>query len=349
MALNQIPYTNVHELNIDWMLEQLKDFDRRLSEIEDYGDEIAALQSAVRSLETALQQLKTTTQNSLLRLNERCTALEDNDDLLQRSIDLLYQSVAQDISDIVSQFDAINASLRVLRAYNDTSNTVILSEAKAYTRKKVQELLEYFLEPKMIYVTNPWTNEIVTIQEFINYLYDLLHYAGLTCFEFEALNLTCQAFDDLGLTAEEFDNYGRWAMFFRNAYVTRAEVQEMLEDYATLEDIEDMATKEDLEHYATLNDIRVIDPCTGILGDMQTALISLAALHQNNVTVDQFEAMELDCTTFDSLDLTAFVFDFHGLITFINLNYIAATTGITAEQWAAIVVGQSGQLFTTVF
>lgn len=349
MALNQIPYTNVHELNLDWILQKLQEFEARLEAIEDYGDEIAELQTQVANLKTALNALKSTVNASLTALNARCTALEDEDDKLKASIEALYTSVNAQIASITAQFDAINTALRALRTYNDTSNTVILNEAKAYTQEKVRELLEYFSDPHSIYVTNPWTNSICTIQEFIDYLYNLLHFAGMTCDEFDALGLTCAEFDAIGLTCEEFDNYGRWAIFFRKAYVTTPELMQILENYAKLADIADMATIEMLEHYATLNDIKVVNPVTGVYGSIQDAILSLAALHQNGLTCTQFDSMDLTATELDAIEFTAFNFDFFGLYTFLSAGTLAGvTTGITATQWANIVVGEGGQLFTTV-
>lgn len=348
MSLNQIPYTNVHELNLDWILAKLQDFESRLEEIEDYGDDIATLKSAVSTLETALTTLKGTTTSSLATLNARCTALENEDDKIHLSINALYSSVADDIADITNQFDAINSSITALRAYNDSSNTVVLTESKAYTLEKVKELLEYFSDPKSIYVTNPWTNSIVTIQEFIDYLYDLLHFAGLTASEFDALGLTVDDFDSLGISAEEFDNYGKWVLFFKAGYVTATELETMLSAYAKKSDLTDMATKTDLEHYATLNDVKVVNPVTGILGSIQTAINSLASLHQNGVTVDLFDSLELTASEFDALEMTAYNFDFNGLIMLYQLGIIPTPmTGITAEQWQNIVVADSGALYTT--
>lgn len=348
MALNQLPYSNVHELNLDWILKKLQDFETELAEIEDYGEDISNLQSAVSTLETNLSNLKSSVTSSLTALNSRCTDLEDMDDTLQTSIDSLYASVESSISDITDQYDAINAALTALRSYNDSSNLVTLNSAKAYTNEKIAALLSYFEDPGTVYVTNPWTAEIQTIQDFVNYLYSLLNFAGLSAEEFDALGLTATEFDSLGLTAQQFDMYGKWAMFFSHAYVTSSELTEILANYATQNDISDMATTEDLEDYATLTDVKVIDPTTGINGDVQTALINLAALMQNNLTATQFDDMELTATEFDSLEITAFAFDFYGYITFINAGSIDAVTGITANQWANIVVNSSGQLFTTV-
>jgi chaperonin cofactor prefoldin len=344
MALNQIPYTNVHELNLDWILKKLQEFEARLEAIENYDDEIEALRTAVHNLETSLSSLKTTVNSSLTALNARCTALENKDDEIMKRLSDLWTRVNSELTSVRNEFAAFQAALTALRAYNDSSNQLVLHESKEYTDRKITALLDYFEDPGLVYVVNPWTREVQTLQEFIDTLPDMFNVAGFTCSEFDALGLTCSTFDGLGLTCLEFDQLGKFALFLHGSYVTPDD----LTAYAKLTDLEPYATKTELEHYATLNDIKVINPCTGLLGSAQDAFISLASLHQNNVTADQFDSMNLTCSIFDSLNITAFEFDFYGLIKFIDGGYISQLSGITATQYQNIMIGAGGQLFTTL-
>lgn len=344
MALNQIPYTNVHELNLDWIIKKLQEFEARLEAIENYDDEIEALRTAVHNLETSLSSFKSTVNSSLTALNVRCTALENKDDEILESLADLWSKVNTELTSVRNEFEAFQSALTALRAYNDSSNQIVLRDSKDYTDRKIAALLDYFEDPGMVYVVNPWTREIQTLQDFINTLPEMFNVAGFTCSEFDALGLTCNTFDSLGLICLEFDQFGKFALFLHGSYVTPDD----LTVYAKLTDLEPYATKTELEHYATLNDIKVINPCTGLIGSAQEAFISLAALHQNNVTATQFDSMDLTCTIFDGLNITTFEFDFYGLIKFINGGYITALTGITATQWNNIMVGAGGQLFTTL-
>lgn len=344
MALTQIPYTNVHELNLDCILAKLQEFEHRLELIENYDDQISDLYSKVQELKSAVLTLK----NSYTALNARCTKLEDDLDHTNESMQLIYSELLFKIQEALNKYNALDSSISALRVYNDTSNAVILQEAKKYTRDRIAALLDWLTDPEQVYVYNPWTGSMVTIQQFIDYLYNLLHYAGLTASEFDALGLTAANFDALGMTAEEFDNYGKWAIFFHNAYVTNSDLEQILEQYAKISDLEPLATKDELEHYATLNDIKVLDPTTGILGPVQTTINHLADLHRNGLTVSQFDGAELTCSEFDALEISAYEFDFGGLIRFINESIISVVTGITADQYQNIVVGAGGQLFTII-
>jgi DNA repair ATPase RecN len=157
MALNQIPYTNVHELNLDWILKKLQEFEARLDAIEDYGDEIAALRTAVHNLETSLSSFKSIVNSSLTALNARCTALENKDDEILKSLADLWTKVNSELTSVRNEFAAFQSALTALRAYNDSSNQIILRDSKEYTDRKITALLDYFDDPGLVYVVNPWT------------------------------------------------------------------------------------------------------------------------------------------------------------------------------------------------
>lgn len=76
MGLNNYPYTNFHEMNLDWILEQFQKEVARLEALEAFaaqaGQDITQLKSQVNILNTAI----TTLQNAQNTLTERQDALE---------------------------------------------------------------------------------------------------------------------------------------------------------------------------------------------------------------------------------------------------------------------------------
>ena len=53
MIFDQFPYTNFHELNIDWLLEVIKDLDERITALEDASSTSAStLASSLRTVNT---------------------------------------------------------------------------------------------------------------------------------------------------------------------------------------------------------------------------------------------------------------------------------------------------------
>ena len=73
MALNQIPYTNVHTLNLDWILKELKKFESELDEFVDYGRRINELESEISSITGTISSIKRT----ITEINGRCNDLEN--------------------------------------------------------------------------------------------------------------------------------------------------------------------------------------------------------------------------------------------------------------------------------
>lgn len=85
-------------------------------------------------------------------------------------------------------------------------------------------------------------------------------------------------------------------------------------------------------------------PVTGEKTPLQEILGQLAGLHQMGLTATQFDSLDVDCDTIDTLEYTAFEFDFYGLTFFANESLITVVTGITANQYQNLVVGVDGTL-----
>ncbi len=344
MALNQIPYTNVHELNLDWIIKKLQDFETELHAIEDYNPRITELESAVVSIRTSLNRIN----SSLTALNQRCTKLEDDLDDAKAAIQRLYQDVAQDIAAIQREVDSIRVQYTTLVSYINIQDSKVLDASKAYTLKKVKELLDYFTEPELIFVVNPFTNEVQTIQQFINDLAGYLRYGALTAEEYDALVLTAEQYDDMHIKALEFDMFGKYAIaFLHRAFVTVDQLSDTLSEYATKDDLESKADKSALALYALLKDIKVVNPVTGIVGTMQSAIDSLADFHRNGITAQEFDDCELTASQFDNLLMTAFNYDFNSKILLAKAGIITIMTGLSAADYDSLWKDATGRVYVT--
>ena len=344
MALNQIPYTNVHELNLDWVLKKLQDFQTELAAIEDYNPRIVELESAVVSIRTSLNRIN----SSLTALNQRCTKLEDDLDDAKAAIQRLYQDVAEDIAAIQREVDSIRVQYTTLVAYVNSQDRIVLDKANAYTLEKVKELLDYFTEPELIFVVNPFTGEVQTIQQFIDDLAGYLRYGALTAEEYDSLQLTAEDYDAMQIKALEFDMFGKYAIaFLHKAFVTVDQMQEALEDYATKEELSDKVDTSTLAFYAMLKDIKVVNPVTGIVGSMQSAIDSLADFHRNGLTAQEFDDFELTASQFDNLLMTAFNYDFNSKILLAKAGIITIMTGLSAADYDSLWKDATGRVYVT--
>lgn len=401
MALNQIPYTNVHELNLDWILQELKKFEAELSEFVDYGVRITELESKVNSINVSISSIRRT----ISEINSHCNNLEDaieaND---QKILDLRAFLISQ-VETLEKEIESLESLYYNLRAYNDTSNTVIFNRSKEYTDKKFKDFIQWVSDPELWMVISPITNRLETIQQVVDELYAITRWATLTAAQFDNLGFDCDHLDSIGFTCWDFDNYGRYALFFSTQYVTQADLIE----YVKRSELDGYATKTDLEPFATKAEIKIYNPVTGIKGSIQQSVNTLVSFHQcgnncytldgleytasqldglgisaydfdfkgiikmcglytdpttgerenlqtilNNIvslltmglTVDQYDALNLDADTFDTLDLDAYTLDYYGLSVMNNLGLITVLTGITAEQYQNIFVGNYGILHT---
>lgn len=62
-----------------------------------------------------------------------------------------------------------------------------------------------------------------------------------------------------------------------------------------------------------LIDIKVIDPTTGLISDLQTTLNNIVNLMKDDVlTAEQYDALNLTAQTYDNKKLTAYQYDFNG-------------------------------------
>lgn len=400
MAINQFPYTNVHELNLDWIIHKIQEFQAELDAM-DYDGRIAALESGLQKVNSIIASINKT----ITAINERCNSLEDAIEANDQKILDLRELLFNQIAGLQAELNSVETLYFNLRAYNDTSNTVIYNNACRYADAKFREFIQWVEDPELWMVISPVTQRLESIQQVVNELYALMRWASLTAAQFDGLGFTCEYLDSIGYTCWDFDNYGRYALYFSVQYVTQSELIE----YVKRSELDNYALKTELEPLASKEDIKIYNPMTGIKGSAQQAINALASFHQcgnncytldgleytatqldalgisaydfdfkgiiktcglytdpttgereelqvilNNIvglltlglTATQYDNMDLDATTLDSLDLDAYTLDFYGLSALGDLGYITVLTGITAEQYQNIYVGNYGILHT---
>ena len=152
MAFNMFPYSNMHELNLDWMLTELKDFSGQLDEFRTRLDTIR---------EGILADCKTYTDAAIA---EKYGEFQQQYNQLLIDFGNFQTSINNTIATFQNQFDA----------YTDKTTAEVLS-AKAYTDVAIQLNNEKILEEISkqaisVRVLNPFTGERVAIQDMIDYL-----------------------------------------------------------------------------------------------------------------------------------------------------------------------------------
>lgn len=181
--VHEYPYTNFHEMNADYLLKRLAEIEAQIKNIKEEieGEVLIYVQSVLAPYEqelnnliTQVNNLQTTVTSTLNAYDLRITQFEN----------LVNNQIAQIRIDLVNSIDAVN-SLTDTKIENN--NIWLLGEIS-------RNIGTLFM------VLNPFTGEIVPIQDMIDYLsafhvtdgidYDTMNIRALTYNDFNALNIT---------------------------------------------------------------------------------------------------------------------------------------------------------------
>lgn len=331
MALNQIPYTNVHELNLDWVLAEIKKFDEYITSIKAIIDELASYYDLVNHLQDEVQSLHqevntysgriSELESTVVIISRRIAQLETDllklihdeantrkavDDDLQKQIDQIKHAIS-DINSLRAYIDAVYKSLR---QYTDSA--ISLNEHKLYfyinekvlfLQSEIDEIHEMLLHVA-INVYN-WNAYAYAPDGRINFdLNNKLLYQHL------GNNLTAEQYCKLGLTADQYAAFNLTA-----------------DDY--------LMFSRDRLHYDY-----VLMPVAGVKQDHSVALSECINYALGTMSANEYAALDLDADAYAALDLSAY--DYLRLNTDLTIGnrvvYRPDGTGITADQYAHLTL-----------
>lgn len=276
-------------------------FDDALSYYESlcaFRDKLNEIIDALNAYEDELKQYidEKAAQNLEQMQNQFDAYTEETDgklDAMQDQLDQISQDVAKQLQDMtdyvnarVQEIDAnTKAQIAQLTAQVSTQMAVIyqrvqenLGIAKEYTDLKISMLIESLPSLTTVYVLNPVTGKVTTIQQALNDMYDTFRYDALTAAQYDSMQLTAEAYDNKELTAWEYDRYG---------------VQYFLND---------------------LNRLFTFSGNTGNYITYEQAFRELwQNLRTNGITAGAYDALELTAETYDGKQLTAYAYDWSGV------------------------------------
>lgn len=191
------PYTNFHELNLDWIIKTMKALDEKVDSIEDriynkskaYTDEqIAILRNEFNSLEDEFIAFKADVNKMFAAYTaKQDNAFADYKALVNAQISLL----EQEIRDAKAELQTLLAQAN---AYTDASMQMLLLQIPPIISEQIKTAL----------VRNLLTGQYVTIQAMFDYLCLFHAPDALTCGDMYAKNNTCAQIIAYNKTCQEF-------------------------------------------------------------------------------------------------------------------------------------------------
>lgn len=281
---NRYPYTDFHELNLDWMIEQfstvqttIDDFEstitelkKELAKIADLYPRVTSLESRMLVIDTDLAKLKNnydSITSSLLSLDAR------------EKVDII--EVKNLINDLAKTIDGIEYNLSAVYSYVDAE----VADAKLFTSKLYSDLLTRYnklsielytelgelkrrIDELDTSVVNPWHNGIKRIQQDENNKYI---YADL------ADNIpTAEEYCKLGLSADDYSKYDLTAIIYARNGKHRL-------------------------HYDW-----VFSPTEGYRQDVNNVLTGIVGALFNTLDADSYTAKDLTADDYTALNMSAF-------------------------------------------
>ena len=199
---HKYPTTNLHELDLSWILQKINEFgqrlddfetdlhDRLLAETEAYvDDQMAGLRSDFADLVTDYNAFKSDVDLQL-------AAIRSDFSIFTNAVNIMLNLMSKRIDDFAEEIDAAIIGVNALTDLKiEQNNEYILEEvAKGIVNVKV---LNYF------------TGEYVTVQAMFNYLSELHLENPITYTEVDAAAITYTAYAALNMTYTELAVKGK--------------------------------------------------------------------------------------------------------------------------------------------
>lgn len=302
---NKYPYTDFHELNLDFLLtaytslidkvnETIAWCNEHQTEYEEAIARLTAVENEINTFEDQIRaefaQLKADIDADFAQQKaELAAALAATEAQVAQQIELLTNEVNAAIAAFDIRFNELDAYIRselvsvklqVNEMLGQLDQRIIDNNAFIfdYVENRLDQFVKDFPTIIGIQVYNPIKGAYTSLQIAINDLYDASCVDGITAIQFDELNITAQEFDNLDITAREFDQHSYYLLGYP-----------------------------DPRYY-------MYDPFTGEVTLVKTVVQKLAALHtgEYSVDVDTFDnVLDLTAEEFDATDITAFNFDWY--------------------------------------
>ena len=185
--INQFPYSDFHELNLDWLIKQTR-----------------LLQDQVKTLQEQIAEIEVMTEEQILAMIN--TAISTN------NIEL-YNKMAELKAQITNEYTAyIALQISALKTYLDNQDVFYDNLAKSYADNALTQAKNYTDQSVLDYtmMVNPINGNYEDVRKVVNDIFStFLTNESLTAAEYDVLELTAEDYDTKELTAYDYDFNGK--------------------------------------------------------------------------------------------------------------------------------------------
>ena len=290
---DHFPYTNFHELNLDWIVTKVKELNAKVVELDAWAqthqgeyqelkqrvtvleNEIATFETQIRSEFDKLKAEQAAEFDALkaetrAEITTEVTRLENEVNRIMTQIENEFAQLVNEVNNKLRQMEyQLNQAIINLNNMFDANNAYIMSWVEA----RLQAFIDSLPEILTVYVYNPVQGSVTDIQQAVNDLYMVACIGGITAEEYDSLQLTANDYDALELTASEYDQYAYKKLGYPDP------------------------------------DLYMISPFTGETVLVKDVVSDLAHLHMGGISAEDYDALELTAESYDALEMTAFNYD----------------------------------------
>lgn len=227
----------------------------------------------------------------VIGLNNMYQSILDQLEELQEKYDTIPQQIANAIANyqtyVNGQLDNVRNQIANMNDRMDNFENVVYSLKESviaattsltqYIDAQYDELYTHFtvainnIVKNWPSVTDPSDGKREDLQTTLDHMWNRSGF-GIPVVLFDSLNVPAEEFDNMQIPVWYFDRYAYWIFQTRRACY-------------------------------------MLSPFTGEYVPIYEVVIALANLHQDGVTVDEFDAANIDVTAFDNANITAYNFD----------------------------------------
>lgn len=325
-TFEQFPYTNYHDLNLDWVLQVVKEAKDILNNLHDVVSGI--VDSRVNEFTKEIDKIQSYVDNEVNHINGELSravtevthqlsiALNEVDSRNAETLKEVNKELIQLRKEINNMYTTFNNSVNSLKTYIDSADKQQQKYTDEQIKKVKQDIVNIQVDQSML--LDPVDNEYKKSQSVIDSMYYNLKSWALRALDYDALGLTAQDYDSVKLGAWQYDYLSMWFLKEYRRVVKYFMFETGL--HKRLENIEEML-------YNVSGKVFMYSPFSGLIEPVKNVVASLFDMvRKYTLTAVEYDAMNMTAESYDNLNLTAYIYDWYGLNTL-------TTQSITASEY----------------